>query len=605
MPGRRIPYAAIASLILTLTVITPVAAGSTAVTPPGPVGGRFPTVERFVDQAYTDVFGRPADPAGLAYWTGRIDAGASSAALYQELVASPEFAGTVAPIVRLYLSILDRQPDLPGLRYWVERRRQGAALEDIARSFLDGSEFAALSTARNDTEIVEAVYGRVLGRRPDAAGLAYWTERIESGSLSVPRFVVAVSESLEHRQRRHAEVVVTTVFLGLLQRLPDPAGALYWTERIRDGASLTSMIAPVIAGAEYRNRFPTAPAFSVSEAATGLTIPWDVAPLPDGRLLVSERGGRLLLVDAGTTTTVSADLSDLFASGETGLMGLALDPDIASNGRFYTCQGHASPREIQVIAWTLDAGGPSASRVQDPLVAGLPIVSGRHGGCQLEIGADGTLIVGTGDAAVGSLPQDLRSLGGKTLRVDRFSGEAPPDNPFADSPDPATRKILSYGHRNVQGIAVHPITGDVWSVEHGPSRDDEVNRIVPGANFGWHPVPGYNERVPMTDRSEFPAAIEAAWATGAPTLALSGAAFLSDPAWGSWRNGLAVASLKNQSLRVLFFTDDGQYRGQQLVLSGDHGRLRAAAVGPDGSLYLTTSNGAGRDSVLRIQPQGR
>ncbi len=95
--------------------------------PPGPVGGRFPTVERFVDQAYLDVFGRPADPAGLTYWTGRIEAGASSAALYQELVASPEFAGTVAPIVRLYLSVLDRQPDLPGLRYWIERRRQGAS----------------------------------------------------------------------------------------------------------------------------------------------------------------------------------------------------------------------------------------------------------------------------------------------------------------------------------------------------------------------------------------------------------------------------------------------------------------------------------------------
>jgi glucose/arabinose dehydrogenase len=339
--------------------------------------------------------------------------------------------------------------------------------------------------------------------------------------------------------------------------------------------------------------------------ASGLTIPWDVAPLPDGRLLVSERSGRLLLVDSGTTTTVSADLSDLFASGETGLMGLALDPDFASNGRFYTCQGHASPREIQVIAWTLDASAPSATRVRDPLVAELPIVSGRHGGCQLEIDADGRLIIGTGDAAVGSHPQDLRSLGGKTLRVDRSTGAAPADNPFADSTNVATRRILSYGHRNVQGIAIHPRTGDVWSVEHGPDRDDEVNRIVAGGNYGWNPVPGYNERVPMTDDAEFPRAIEAAWATGAPTLALSGAAFLSDPAWGSWRDGLAVTALKNRSLRLLFFTDDGEYRGQHVVIGGDYGRLRAAAQGPDGSLYVTTSNGAGRDTILRVRPLHR
>ncbi len=398
-------------------------------------------------------------------------------------------------------------------------------------------------------------------------------------------------------------MVVTTVYLGLLQRLPDPAGAAYWTERIRNGASLTSMIAPVIAGAEYRNRFPAAPVVSISEVASGLTIPWDVAPLPDGRLLVSERGGRLLLVDSGTTTTVSADLSDLFASGETGLMGLALDPDFASNGRFYTCQGHESPREIQVIAWTLDASAPSATRVQDPSGGGAPDrVGGRHGGCQLEIAADGMLIVGTGDAAVGSHPQDLESLGGKTLRVDRLTGAAPADNPFADSANAATSRILSYGHRNVQGIAVHPTTGDLWSVEHGPDSDDEVNLIVAGGNYGWNPVPGYNERVPMTDSAEFPEAIEAAWATGAPTLALSGATFLSGPAWGSWRNGLAVSALKTQSLRVLFFTDDGQYQGQHVVIDGDYGRLRAAAQGPDGSLYVTTSNGGDRDTIVRIQP---
>ncbi len=210
--------------------------------------------------------------------------------------------------------------------------------------------------------------------------------------------------------------------------------------------------------------------------------------------------------------------------------------------------------------------------------------------------------MGTGDSAEGSTPQNLASLGGKTLRVDRFTGQGWPTNPFAGSSNPDTARILSFGHRNVQGVTIHPDSGEVWTVEHGPSRDDEVNRIVAGGNYGWNPVPGYNESVPMTDFAEFPTAITAAWSTGAPTLALADGAFLSSGTWGSWRNGLAVTSLKNQSLRVLFFTDNGAYRGQRIVLSGEYGRLRAVAEGLTDRCYLTTSNGAGNDKVLRIDP---
>ena len=238
----------------------------------------------------------------------------------------------------------------------------------------------------------------------------------------------------------------------------------------------------------------------------------------------------------------------------------------------------------------------------DPLVGGIPIGSGRHGGCQLEIDAAGQLIVGTGDAATGSLPQELTSLGGKTLRVDRFTGAGVSNNPFIDSANTNTRKILSFGHRNVQGVAVHPLTGDVWTAEHGPTRDDEINHIRPGGNYGWNPVPGYNEAVPMTDPREFPTAVPAAWATGAPTLALSGATFLAGEQWGSWENGLAIASLKDSSLRILFFNSHGAYRGQQEVIHGEYGRLRAVSTSPDGSLLVTTSNGGGRDQVVRILP---
>lgn len=587
-------------LLALATTIAPVQPAGAAT---APVGGRFPTAETLVDQVYRDVFGRPADAGGLAYWSALVEGGVSAAAVYNALIDSPEFGGTVAPIARLYFSVFDRQPDLEGLRFWVERRRNGASLSALAEAFLESSEFAALGDSRSDEEIVAAVYGRVLGRPPDPDGLAYWTGLIASGSLTVPRFVATISESVEHRARRDPDVLVTTTYLGLLQRVPDPAGAAYWADRVRAGASLLRLISPIMAGAEYQSRFDAGPSPTVSVVADGFTIPWDVAPLPDGRLVVTERGGTIWLVEPdGSKVRVTADLGDLFASGETGLMGLAVDPSFGTNRRFFTCQGHSSPREIQVIAWTLSADGRQAVRLADPLLAGLPIGSGRHGGCQLEIGAGGELIVGTGDAATGSLPQNLASFGGKTLRVDREDGAALGDNPFAGSTNPVTARILSYGHRNVQGVAVHPDTGEVWTVEHGPDRDDEINRIVPGANYGWHPVPGYNERVPMTDLGRFPDAEPARYATGFPTLALSGATFLTDDRWGSWRAGLAVTALKNRTLSVFFFGEHGGSLGRHTVISGQYGRLRGVAEGPTGSIFVTTSNGGGNDRVLRIDP---
>ncbi len=572
----------------------------------GPLGGLFPTTESFVQQVYSDVFDRPADPPGLRYWSDRINSvDVSVAEVYNEFLSSAEFAGNVAPVARLYLSVFDRQPDLEGMRFWVGKRSEGAPLVALADAFLASNEFEALSTATTDQEIVEAVYGRVLGRTPDAEGLAFWTGEIAAGRLTVPQFVVAVSESPEHQARRNPDVLVTVAYLGLLQRLPEPGGLSFWSEHVRNGESLLDLTDSIVRSDEYRNRFQSsapAPSIAISVVAEGLTIPWDVAPLPDGRLLVTERAGGFSLIDTGgSTTPVTADLSDLFASGETGLMGLTLDPSFATNGRFYSCQGHSSPREIQVVSWSLD--GSTATRVSDPLVGGLPISSGRHGGCQLSFDQDGYLVVGTGDSANGSLPQNLTSLGGKTLRVDPETGSGAPDNPFASSANANTRRLLSFGHRNIQGVDVHPRTGEVWTVEHGPDRDDEINRIVAGKNYGWNPVPGYNESVPMTDLAEFPTAEPAAWSTGSPTLALADNAFLTSSQWGSWRYGMAVTSLKNRSLRIaLFDVDDGAYLGHLPVIDGDYGRLRSVAEGPDGSLFVTTSNGGGRDVVLRVQP---
>ena len=338
------------------------------------------------------------------------------------------------------------------------------------------------------------------------------------------------------------------------------------------------------------------PNLRVATLVSGLSIPWDIAFTPDGTMLFTQRAGVLSsrLAD-GTVQTIDADFGDLFASGETGLMGIVVDPAFVSNRRFYTCQGHTGP-EIQVIAWTLNAAYTQATRVADPLVGGLPASSDRHGGCRLRFGPEGYLWIATGDAASGTLPQDLTSLGGKVLRVDASTGAGAPTNPFAPS------RVYTYGHRNVQGLALRPGTSQMWSVEHGPSIDDEINRLVAGRNYGWNPVPGYNESVPMTDLVQFPDAVEAKWSSGSPTLATSGGIFLEGDQWGVWEGRLAVATLADSKLRLFEFTPDGAFVSQVVVaeLNGVFGRLRTPMMGPDGALYVTTSNGGGVDRILRI-----
>ncbi|MDN5930152.1 MAG: PQQ-dependent sugar dehydrogenase [Pseudonocardia sp.] len=356
------------------------------------------------------------------------------------------------------------------------------------------------------------------------------------------------------------------------------------------------------------------PALQVSEVAGGLTHPWDIGVLPDGTALVTEREGRLSLLSGtapgATVTPVDADFSDILARGEGGLMGMVIHPDFAETRRFTTCQTHVengTPTDVRLVTWELSADGTAASRVADPLVGGLPInPSGRHSGCRPTMAADGALLVGTGDTARGTIPQDLTSLGGKVLRIDLDTGGPAEGNPFADADNPAQRLILTYGHRNVQGVAVDA-AGRVWTAEHGPSTDDEVNLLRPGGNYGWDPsqggtVGGYDESVPMTDLTRFPDAVPAAWSSGSPVEAVSGAAFLAGGRWGDLDGTLVVGALRGQKL--LFMTPQGGAIASVAVpeaLDGTYGRLRAVRLAPDGALLVSTSNGSG-DRILRIDP---
>lgn len=358
------------------------------------------------------------------------------------------------------------------------------------------------------------------------------------------------------------------------------------------------------------------PQLDVEVVTRGLEDGWDVGFLPDGQLLVTQLPARIVLLSGGRSgarvTPVEADLSDVMVRGEGGLLGMVIHPDFATSREFTTCQDHqenGSPVDIRLVTWRLSEDGRRATKVKD-LVTGLPIAaSGRHSGCRPTIAADGTLIVGTGDTAHGDIPQDRTRLGGKTLRLDLKTGRPAPDNPFVSAKDPAERLVYTYGHRNVQGIAVRPGTGQVFSVEHGPDVDDEVNLLTPGGNYGWDPsrggtVSGYDESVPMTDTERFPNAVRAVWSSGDPTVATCAGAFLSGTQWAGLDGALAVTTLKGE--RLLLISMDRSGRVSQVrtpgELKGSFGRLRAARVGPDGALYLTTSNG-GDDALLRVTPK--
>jgi glucose/arabinose dehydrogenase len=300
-------------------------------------------------------------------------------------------------------------------------------------------------------------------------------------------------------------------------------------------------------------------------------------------------------------------------AGEGGLLGLAIHPDFASSREFTTCQTHRAndrPVDVRLVTWQLSADGASATKVRD-LVTGLPITSGRHSGCRPTIAADGALLVGTGDAALAAPPQDRRNLGGKVLRVNLRTGEGLPDNPFASSGDANERRVYTYGHRNVQGVAVRPGSGQVYTAEHGPSGFDEMNRLQPGGNYGWDPARGgtsrsYDESVPMTDRQRFPDAIPPLWTSGqTSTEAPSGAAFLTGAQWGQLDGRLAVVALRGQKTLLFQLNADGSQVTELALpteLNDAFGRLRGVRSGPDGALYITTSNG-NDDRLLRITPR--
>jgi SAM-dependent methyltransferase len=220
----------------------------------------------------------------------------------------------------------------------------------------------------------------------------------------------------------------------------------------------------------------------------------------------------------------------------------------------------------------------------------------------------GALLVSTGDNAVGTNPQDTHSLAGKVLRIDAATGRPAAGNPFLPRPGAGSPYVYTYGHRNVQGLAVRPGGSQVYAVEQGTFRDDEVNLLRAGANYGYDPVGRgrYDESVPMTDPA-IPGAVPAVWSSGPATIATCGGTFLSGRRWGGYDGLLLLGVLKGEGILALRLTADGRLTDQFRLpgFEGTHGRIRTVQQGSDGALYVTTDNGGVADQVLRVTPRPR
>lgn len=359
------------------------------------------------------------------------------------------------------------------------------------------------------------------------------------------------------------------------------------------GAGLVTVSSPTVAAA--------APSIRVTKVVGGLEVPWDITWVGSRMLFNQRSGGVWSKTGGGAPRRVTlTPRPRIYSTGEGGMLGMVADPAAARNGHFYTCMAlgdtRGRPVAVEVWKWKLDSA-TRATRVRK-LITGIPLASsGRHSGCRLRFRSAKALYVGTGDAADGRNPQNLQSLGGKVLRIGS-DGRIPTDNPFYRRGGKA-RLVWSYGHRNIQGLIKRPGRNEIWAVEHGPDRDDEVNRIWKAGNYGWDPRPGfYNESRSMTDKRRYPRAHGAKWRSGSPTVAPGGGTFVSDRRWGSWNGRLAVAMLKGRGVKLFPISSANRVTGQQTILRG-YGRIRTIQQGPDKNLYFLTSNGSD-DSIYRV-----
>lgn len=343
--------------------------------------------------------------------------------------------------------------------------------------------------------------------------------------------------------------------------------------------------------------------FSIVEIATGLEFPWSIAPIDADNLLVSEREGRLnhVTVETGEVTAISGLPDDILVSGQGGLLGVAIHPEFAQNRLVYFAysKGSANANRTSLARGRLSEDMSELEAVETVFDVNFEKRRGYHFGGRVQFMDDHSVLLTTGDGYMHmNESQNLENHIGTIVRIND-DGSVPFDNPFATTVA-AQPEIYSYGHRNVQGIAIHPQTRRAWAHEHGPRGGDEINIIRPGDNYGWPLVTfgiDYNGST-ISEDTEGPGLTSPIW-QWTPSLAPSGMAFYTGAQFPDWEGDLLVTTLAG-SMLLRYDVDDESVLAEERMLSDFGERLRDVAVGPDGYVYIAVDDLDGR--ILRLEP---
>ena len=341
--------------------------------------------------------------------------------------------------------------------------------------------------------------------------------------------------------------------------------------------------------------------FRVNVLVRGLEHPWSMAFLPDGRLLVTEREGRLRVIspDFKLQPQPIEGLPETVTRGQGGLFDVALHPDFARNGWIYWAYNAPGPGGWGTALARGQLKGMRMSQVQVLFSMEPKTRSSHHFGGRIVFDRQGLVYLTLGDRGEQDRAQQLGDHAGSIIRL-HDDGRVPQDNPFVGRPGARPEK-WTLGNRNIQGAALHPQTGQLWTHEHGPQGGDELNLMRAGRNYGWpivsHGV-NYGTGTPIGEGRSKPG-MEPPLHVWAPGVAPSGMAFVSGDKFPNWRGNLLVGALRGQMLLRLELREEGVVREDRL-LQGQVGRIRDVRMGPDGFVYLLTDEDSG--ALLRLEP---